>query len=86
MSRAIAFVRCPSPFARWYWRISFQADSTASEPPQVKKTLASGPTTGAASPARRSASSIAGCVAVPQLVLKASVRSCSPATSANSSP
>ena len=35
--RAIAFQR-RSPRAAWYWRASFHADSTASEPPETKKT------------------------------------------------
>ena len=35
--REIAFQR-RSPRAPWYWRASFQADSTASEPPETKKT------------------------------------------------
>ncbi len=35
--RATAFQR-RSPRAWWYWRASFHADSTASEPPETKKT------------------------------------------------
>ncbi len=35
--RAIAFQR-RSPRAWWYCRASFHADSTASEPPETKKT------------------------------------------------
>ncbi len=56
--RATAFHR-RSPFAMWYWRASFHADSTASEPPETKnaRLMCSG-----ASWARRCASSIArGC-------------------------
>ena len=35
--RETAFQR-RSPRAWWYWRASFQADSTASEPPETKNT------------------------------------------------
>ena len=38
MERLMTFVRCGCPMMRKYWRASFQADSTASEPPVVKKT------------------------------------------------
>ena len=38
MSRLITLVRWGWPVMRKYWRASFQADSTASEPPVVKKT------------------------------------------------
>ena len=69
MFRAIAFVRCGSPIAMWYWRASFHEVSTDSEPPEVKNALLMSP--GAIS-ARRSASSIAGGCAVPQFVLNAS--------------
>ena len=36
--RAITLWRCPCPMARKYWRASFHADSTDSEPPLVKNT------------------------------------------------
>ena len=35
--RAMTLVRCGWPMARKYWRASFHADSTASEPLVVKK-------------------------------------------------
>ena len=38
MERLMTFVRWGCPMMRKYWRASFQADSTASEPPVVKKT------------------------------------------------
>ena len=58
MRRATAFQR-RSPRAWWYWRASFQADSTASEPPETKKTRFRSP---GASDASSCASSIArGC-------------------------
>ena len=58
MRRAIAFQR-RSPRAAWYWRASFQADSTASEPPEQKKTRLRSP---GATEATSAASSIArGC-------------------------
>ena len=44
------------PVSLWYWRDSFQADSTASEPPEVKNTRLRSP---GARFAMRSASSIA---------------------------
>ena len=53
--RAIAFQR-RSPRAAWYWRASFQADSTASEPPEQKKTRFRSP---GVSEATSAASSIA---------------------------
>ena len=43
--------------ARKYWRASFQADSTASDPPLVKKMRFRSP---GASSARRAANSMAG--------------------------
>ena len=47
------------PVSLWYWRDIFQADSTASEPPDVKNTRLRSP---GARPAIRAASSIAiGC-------------------------
>ena len=49
-------VRNGSPLSLWNWRESFQADSTASEPPEVKNTRLRSP---GVSPAIRSASSIA---------------------------
>ena len=53
------FVFSGLPLSLWYWRESFQADSTASEPPEVKKTRLRSP---GASAAIRAASSIAfGC-------------------------
>ena len=55
MRRPIAFQR-RSPRAAWYWRASFQADSTASEPPEQKKTRFRSP---GASEATSAASSIA---------------------------
>jgi hypothetical protein len=56
--REIAFQR-RSPRAAWYWRASFHADSTASEPPDTKKTRLRSP---GASSATSAASSIArGC-------------------------
>ena len=60
-ARAITLCRWPCPMARKYWRASFHADSTASEPPVVKNTRLRSP--GARS-ARRAASSIAGRVRV----------------------
>ena len=58
MLREMAFQR-RSPLSAWYWRESFQADSTASLPPDTKNTRWSGP---GASAATSSASSIArGC-------------------------
>ena len=44
------------PLSLWYWRAIFHADSTASEPPEVKKTRLRSP---GASSAMRVASSIA---------------------------
>ncbi len=44
------------PVSLWYWRAIFHADSTASEPPEVKKTRLRSP---GASAAMREASSIA---------------------------
>ena len=38
MLRLMTLVRSGSPIIRKYWRASFQADSTASDPPVVKKT------------------------------------------------
>ena len=38
MERLMTLVRCGWPFMRKYWRASFHADSTASDPPEVKKT------------------------------------------------
>jgi hypothetical protein len=59
VSRAMILVRSGSPFSLWNWRASFHADSTASDPPEVKNTRLRSP---GASPAMRSASSIAtGC-------------------------
>jgi hypothetical protein len=56
--RATAFQRL-SPFAMWYCRASFQADSTASEPPETKNARL---TLSGASSASFAASSIArGC-------------------------
>ena len=56
--RPIAFQR-RSPRAAWYCRASFQADSTASEPPETKNTRFRSP---GASCATSCASSIArGC-------------------------
>ncbi len=56
--RETAFQR-RSPRAAWYWRASFQADSTASDPPETKKTRSRSP---GASEATSAASSIArGC-------------------------
>ena len=49
-------VRGRSPRELWYWRASLSADSTASEPPEVKKTRLRSP---GASEAMRAASSIA---------------------------
>ena len=47
------------PLSLWYWRAIFHADSTASEPPDVKNTRLRSP---GASAAMRAASSIAaGC-------------------------
>ena len=47
------------PVSLWYWRASLSADSTASQPPLVKKTRLRSP---GASAATRAASSIAcGC-------------------------
>ena len=83
MWRAIAFSRFGWPLARWYWRTIFQAASTDSEPPEVKK-MRSIP--GGARSARRSARASAAGWAVPHSVLKASLESCSPATVAISSP
>ena len=83
MWRAIAFVRAASPRARWYWRTIFHADSTASEPPLVKKAF---PIPSGASPARRSASSMAGAWATPQLVVKGRRSSWAVAASAISAP
>jgi hypothetical protein len=54
-----------SPRAAWYWRASFQAASTASEPPETKKTRFRSP--GARS-ATVAASSIARGWAYDQLV------------------
>ncbi len=59
VSREMIFVFSGLPVSLWYWRESFQADSTASEPPEVKKTRLRLP---GASAAMRAASSIAfGC-------------------------
>ena len=55
--RAITLWRWPWPMARKYWRASFHADSTASDPPVVKNTRLRSP---GASSASRAASSIAG--------------------------
>ena len=56
--RETAFQR-RSPRTEWYWRASFQADSTASEPPETKKTRFRSP---GASEATSAASSMArGC-------------------------
>jgi hypothetical protein len=65
----MTFVRCGSPFAMWNWRTSFQAASTDSEPPLVKKTWSS---PAGAIDASLAASSNAGGCAVPQLVANAS--------------
>ena len=43
MSRLMTLVRCGCPVIRKYWRASFQADSTASDPPEVKKTRSRSP-------------------------------------------
>ena len=53
------------PFAAWYCRASFQADSTASEPPETKNARLM---LGGASPASRAASSAAGGCANVQFV------------------
>ena len=59
VSRAISLVRFGWPVSLWYWRTSLNADSTASEPPDVKKTRFRSP---GASSAIFAASSIArGC-------------------------
>ena len=57
VSRAMTLYRSGWPMARKYWRASFQADSTASEPPVVKNTRLRSP---GASSASFAASSIAG--------------------------
>ena len=49
--------RIGSPLAAWYWRASFQADSTASEPPETKNARLM---LGGASSASFAASSMAG--------------------------
>ena len=59
----MALVRCGWPMTLKYWRASFHADSTASLPPPVKKTLFMSP---GASSDRRSASSMAVGWAYPQ--------------------
>ena len=56
MSRLITLERSGWPISRKYWRASFQADSTASEPPVVKKIRLQSP---GVSEASRSASSMA---------------------------
>ena len=59
VSREMILVLVGLPVSLWYWRDNFQADSTASEPPEVKNTRLRSP---GARPAMRSASSIAvGC-------------------------
>ncbi len=59
VSREMILVFSGLPVSLWYWRASFHADSTASEPPEVKKTRLRSP---GARFATRSASSIAfGC-------------------------
>jgi hypothetical protein len=52
----MTLVRAGCPTARKYWRASFHADSTASDPPVVKNTRLRSP---GASWARRAANSIA---------------------------
>ena len=50
------------PLAAWYWRASFQAASTASEPPETKNArLMSG---GASSASRAASSAAGGCANV----------------------
>ena len=56
MLRLITFFRSGWPVTAKYWRASFQADSTASEPPVVKKIRLQSPGVSSAS---RSASSMA---------------------------
>ena len=56
MFRLITLVRSGCPIIPKYWRATFQADSTASEPPEVKKTRLRSPGVSAAT---RSASSTA---------------------------
>ena len=59
VSREMIFVFVGLPVSLWYWRANFHADSTASEPPDVKNTRLRSP---GARLAMRSASSIAfGC-------------------------
>ena len=67
--------------ARKYWRASFHADSTASDPPLVKNTRLRSP---GASSASRAASSIAGGCAYVQIGKYSSVSACSRAASARS--
>jgi hypothetical protein len=75
--------RCGSPRAAWYWRASFHAASTASEPPEVKNTRSS---PGGASSAIRAASSIErGCATV-QFDVNGNSRICACATRPSSSP
>ena len=47
------------PVSLWYWRASFQADSTASEPPDVKNTRLRSP--GASAAIRAASSTAIGC-------------------------
>ena len=72
-----------SPRAVWYWRASFQAASTASEPPETKKQRCR-------SPGARSASSCASSIergwAKVQLMAKGSSRIWAAAASPISSP
>ena len=56
MFRLMTFSRSGWPVTRKYWRASFHADSTASDPPVVKKIRLQSP---GVSSARRSASSMA---------------------------
>jgi hypothetical protein len=67
--------------ARKYWRASFHADSTASDPPLVKNTRFKSP---GASSARRAASSIAGGCAYVQIGKYSSVSACFAAAAARS--
>ena len=73
--RAITLWRWPWPMARKYWRASFHADSTASDPPVVKNTRLRSP---GASSASRAASSIAGGCAYVQIGKYSSVSACAP--------
>ena len=80
--RAIAFQR-RSPRAVWYWRASFQAASTASEPPDTKNTRLRSP---GASAATSAASSIERGWAKVQLIANGSSRIWAAAASPISSP